>query len=86
LFVLSGTGEVTALYLYAEVPVEPGGDAHGRIGVVDTLEFVAVDAAVEWMEVAVATVDVDAGVNMLFSTLYRLCRRDRCSNAESEKN
>ena len=58
--VLVVAGEVAALHLHAEVAIEVDGDADGCVGIVDTLELIAVDAAIDWMEVAVPAVDIDS--------------------------
>lgn len=54
------TGEVAGLHLHAEVAVEIDREAHGCVGIIDTLELIAIDAAIEGVEVAVTAVQVDA--------------------------
>ena len=83
---LGGAREVASLELNAKVAIEPGGDADGGVGIVDTLKLIAGDAAVEGMEVAVAAVDVDARINMLFATFCRLRRGDCRSSTKTDDN
>ena len=86
LFVFRGAGEVATLHLDAEVTIEPGGDTDGCVGVVNALELVSSDAAIEGMEIAVAAVDIDARVNMLFAALCRLRRGGCRSSPKTEEN
>ena len=86
LFVLGGAGEVASLEFDAKVAIEPRGNAEGAVRIVDALKLITGDLAIEGMEVAVAAVDVDARVNMLFATFCRLRRGDRRSSTKTDEN